>query len=75
MNDDKELRKGLRWQEMKLIFTLFPVFRRYIKDRETAKRDMDNENPWSDKRERNGEKALAAFVKLGEEILRYPEVC
>ena len=70
MNDDKELRKGLRWQEMKLIFTLFPVFRRYLKDRETAKRDMDNENPWSDKRERNGEKALAAFVKLGPTFIK-----
>ncbi len=72
--DEELIRKGIRRQEIKLIFTLFPVFRRYLKDRETAKRDLDNENQWNNKREKNGKDAVEAFIKLGPTFIKLGQI-
>jgi len=71
---EEQIRKGIRRQEIRLILTLFPVFRRYMKDRETAKKDLDNDNQWSFRRERNGEKAVEAFIKLGPTFIKLGQI-
>lgn len=72
MPDSRDLFKGVRREELRVFFKLFPVFRRYLKDRERAKRD--EEHAWSYDRERNGARALDAFISLGPTFIKLGQV-
>lgn len=72
MPDKEELFRGVRRAELRVFFRLFPVFRRYLKDRERAKRD--EEGSWSYERERNGVRALNAFISLGPTFIKLGQV-
>ena len=72
MPDTENLFKGLRRAELRVFFKLFPVFRRYLKDREKVKRD--DENAWDAQRERNGARALDAFISLGPTFIKLGQV-
>ncbi len=72
MADVDNLFRGIRRAEIKVFFRLFPVFRRYLKDRERAKKD--EESVWSYERERNGQRALNAFISLGPTFIKLGQV-
>lgn len=72
MPDNEKIFRGLRREEIRVFFRLFPVFRRYLKDRERAKRD--EEGQWNYDRERNGVKALNAFISLGPTFIKLGQV-
>lgn len=72
MAEVNNLFKGIRRAEFRVFFRLFPVFRRYLKDREKAKKD--DENVWSYEREKNGVKALNAFISLGPTFIKLGQV-
>lgn len=72
MPDNRELFRGVRRAELRVFFKLFPVFRRYLRDREKAKRD--EEHAWSYDRERNGARALDAFISLGPTFIKLGQV-
>lgn len=72
MPDNSNVFRGIRREELRVFFKLFPVFRRYLKDRESAKKD--EENQWSYDRERNGTKALEAFISLGPTFIKLGQV-
>lgn len=72
MPETDDLFKGVRRAELRVFFRLFPVFRRYLKDRERAKKE--EESAWSYERERNGVKALNAFVSLGPTFIKLGQV-
>ena len=64
--------KGIRKREIRIFFLLYPVFRRFIKDRRSARND--NEKSWSYVRERNGKKAVDAFIELGPSFVKLGQV-
>ena len=72
MAEVDDLFKGIRRAELRVFFRLFPVFRRYLKDRESAKKD--EEGVWSYDREKHGEKALNAFISLGPTFIKLGQV-
>jgi predicted unusual protein kinase regulating ubiquinone biosynthesis (AarF/ABC1/UbiB family) len=72
MAEVENLFKGIRRAELRVFFRLFPVFRRYLRDRERAKKD--EENAWSYEREKNGAKALNAFISLGPTFIKLGQV-
>ena len=72
MAEVDDLFKGIRRAEVRVFFRLFPVFRRYLKDRESAKKD--DEGVWSYDREKHGEKALNAFISLGPTFIKLGQV-
>ncbi len=72
MPDNEKIFRGIRREEIRVFFRLFPVFRRYLKDRERAKKD--EEGQWSYDRERNGVKALNAFISLGPTFIKLGQV-
>lgn len=72
MAEVDNLFKGIRRAELKVFFKLFPVFRRYLKDRDRAKKD--EEGAWSYEREKNGAKALQAFISLGPTFIKLGQV-
>ena len=50
MSDSNDPLKGIRSREIRIFFLLYPVFRKYLKDRRSARRD--EEKSWSYVRER-----------------------
>ncbi len=72
MPDKNNVFRGIRREEVRVFFRLFPVFRRYLKDRKKAKKE--EENQWSYEREKNGVKALNAFVSLGPTFIKLGQV-
>lgn len=72
MPGTEELFRGIRRAEFRVFRKLFPVFRKYLKDRERARKDEDN--VWSYERQRNGERALDAFVALGPTFIKLGQV-
>lgn len=72
MPENENVLRGIRREEIRVFFRLFPVFRRYLKDRDRAKREEDGQ--WSYARERNGAKALNAFISLGPTFIKLGQV-
>lgn len=72
MPENEKIFRGIRREEVRVFFRLFPVFRRYLKDRDKAKKD--EENQWNYDRERNGVKALNAFISLGPTFIKLGQV-
>lgn len=72
MPDSVDIFRGVRRAELRVFFRLFPVFRKYLKDRKRAKRD--EEGQWSYERERNGVRALNAFISLGPTFIKLGQV-
>ena len=62
---------GIR-DEIRVFLKLFPVFRRYTKDREKVKRAKDHQ--WDPKIEENGRKALNAFISLGPTFIKLGQI-
>lgn len=72
MPEKQELFRGVRRAELRVFFRLFPVFRKYLKDRKKAKNEEDG--AWSYERERNGVRALNAFISLGPTFIKLGQV-
>ena len=72
MSSEDDLFKGIRRKEIRLFLKLFPVFRRYLKDRKGAKRAGEKE--WSYAREARGKKAVEAFISLGPTFVKLGQV-
>lgn len=64
--------RGIRRAEFRVLLKLYPVFRRYMKDREKAKKDSDS--TWDPAREENGIKAVNAFIELGPTFIKLGQV-
>ena len=72
MQFDDNVLRGTRRSEIRIFFKLYPVFRRYLKDRDEAK--SEEESTWSYRRERNGVKAVNAFMSLGPTFIKLGQV-
>ncbi len=72
MSESNDPLKGIRSREIRIFFLLFPVFRKYLKDRKSARRD--EEKSWSYIRERNGIRAVEAFISLGPTFVKLGQV-
>lgn len=72
MRDDGDILRGARRSEIRVFLRLYPVFRRYLKDRNEAKRE--EESTWSYRRERNGKRAVEAFISLGPTFIKLGQV-
>ncbi len=64
--------RGIRRAELRTLLKLYPVFRRYLKDRERAKKDA--EGTWDQAREINGTRAVQAFIELGPTFIKLGQV-
>lgn len=64
--------KGIRRSEIHVLLKLYPVFRRYLKDRDRAKREK--EPGYEPSRERNGFLAVKAFVELGPTYIKLGQI-
>ncbi|MEM0155682.1 MAG: AarF/ABC1/UbiB kinase family protein [Thermoplasmataceae archaeon] len=64
--------KGIRRRELRALRTLYPVFRRYTKDRKSTRRQKENE--WNYRRQRNGDRAVEAFIRLGPTFIKLGQV-
>lgn len=73
MPDNRNPLKGLRRQELRVFLKLFPIVRRYLKDRKKAARE-DEEASWSSYREQNGVRAVEAFFTLGPTFIKLGQV-
>ncbi len=62
---------GIR-DELHVILKLYPVFRRYTKDRARVKKD--DEKAWDPRIEGNGRKAVQAFIELGPTFIKLGQV-
>ncbi len=72
MPGNENIFRGIRREEIKVFFRLFPVFRRYLKDRKKVRKE--EESQWSYEREKNGVKALNAFISLGPTFIKLGQV-
>ncbi len=72
MEQSPEKQRGIRRAELKVLLKLYPVFRRYMKDREKAKKDK--EGTWDPSREENGRRAVSAFIDLGPTFIKLGQV-
>ena len=72
MSGSNDPLKGIRSREIRIFFLLYPVFRKYLKDRKSAR--WDEEKSWSYVRERNGIKAVEAFISLGPTFVKLGQV-
>lgn len=71
MSGDK-LYSGIRRSELSVLIKLYPVFRRYMKDRDSSRKN--EEKTWSYKREMHGEKAVQKFIELGPTFIKLGQV-
>ncbi|EQD45767.1 ABC-1 domain protein, partial [mine drainage metagenome] len=62
---------GIR-DELHVILKLYPVFRRYTRDRARVKKD--EEKAWDPRIEANGHKAVQAFIELGPTFIKLGQV-
>ena len=72
MKESNDPLKGIRSREIRIFFLLYPVFRRYLKDRKSARKD--EEKNWSYVRERNGKRAVDVFISLGPTFVKLGQV-
>jgi len=63
---------GIRRRELRALFILYPVFRRYSRDRRSTRREKDGD--WNYRRQRNGEHAVKVFIKLGPTFIKLGQV-
>ncbi|GGM69581.1 glycosyl transferase family 1 [Thermogymnomonas acidicola] len=70
--EERDILKGIRRREIPLLLKIYPIFRHYIKDRESAKKD--GEKSWSHLRERNGRKAVETFIELGPTFIKLGQI-
>ncbi len=69
---EKDFLKGSRRRTMRIFFSLYPVFRRFLKDRKEARRDEGG--TWSHRRERNGIIAVERFIELGPTFIKLGQI-
>ncbi|MCL4341998.1 MAG: AarF/ABC1/UbiB kinase family protein [Candidatus Thermoplasmatota archaeon] len=69
---EEDILRGARRAEFKVFLRLYPVFRRYLRDRDEAKKE--EESTWSYRRERNGSRAVEAFISLGPTFVKLGQV-
>ncbi len=69
---EEDILRGVRRAEIRVFLRLYPVFRRYLHDRDEAKKE--EESTWSYRRERNGRRAVEAFVSLGPTFIKLGQV-
>ena len=62
---------GIR-DELRVLLKLYPVFRRYTKDRTRVKKN--EEHAWDPKIEANGQKAVNTFIDLGPTYIKLGQV-
>ncbi len=62
--------KHIRLKEMHVLMRIYPVFRRYIRDRKKAKDDSG----WDYQVEDHGEKAVAVFMDLGPTFIKLGQI-
>ena len=72
MPGNENIFRGIRREEIKVFFRLFPVFRKYLKDRKKVRKE--EESQWSYEREKNGVRALNAFISLGPTFIKLGQV-
>ncbi len=72
MEEEKDVLKGLARREARIFFLLYPVFRRFIKDRKRAKSESGKD--WDYRRERNGKKAVELFIELGPAFIKLGQI-
>lgn len=63
---------GIRRRELRALLTLYPVFRRYTRDRRSTRKQRENE--WNYRRQRNGDRAVEAFIRLGPTFIKLGQV-
>ncbi len=63
---------GIRRAEFRVILKLFPVFRRYLKDRKKARNRPEGE--WDHKIEANARKAVRVFIELGPTFIKLGQI-
>ncbi len=61
-----------RLRTLKTLLKLYPVFRRFLKDRSSAKKE--NNSNWDHRREINGRKAVTAFIELGPTFIKLGQI-
>lgn len=64
--------KGIRRAELRTLIKLYPVFRRYLRDREKARKN--SEGPWDEVLEENGKRAVKVFLDLGPTFIKLGQV-
>lgn len=64
--------KGVLRQEIHVIRKLYPVFRRYIKDRNKIKKEKEHQ--FDPRIEYNGKRAVEAFIELGPTFIKLGQV-
>ena len=72
MPKDDDFMRGARRSELRVFLKLFPVFRKYLRDRDRAKKE--EESKWDFTRERNGKRAVDAFISLGPTFIKLGQV-
>ncbi len=72
MEKSRRAGRGVRRAELRVILKLYPVFRRYLKDRERARKD--EEGSWDPAREERGQRAVNAFMDLGPTFIKLGQV-
>ena len=72
MEEDRDILKGLFRREIRIFFLLYPTFRRFQKDRKSAKSESGKD--WDYRRERNGKKAVQLFIELGPAFIKLGQI-
>ncbi len=60
------LPKGVRRKELRVLLKIYPVYRRFSRDRNTARKNRD----WDRGMQENGRKAVEAFISLGPTFVK-----
>ncbi len=69
---ERDILKGSTGRTMRIFISLYPVFRRFQKDRKEAKRNSDE--AWNYRRERNGMVAVERFIELGPTFIKLGQI-
>lgn len=72
MEEWEDYLSGIRRREIHVFFSLYPSFRRFLKDRREAKNSTEKE--WSYRRERNGYIAVQKFIELGPTFIKLGQI-
>lgn len=63
---------GIRRKELKVLLKLYPVYRRFNRDRKTARRQPERE--WNHVMQENGRRAVESFISLGPTFVKLGQV-
>ena len=69
---ERDILKGSTGRTMRIFISLYPVFKRFLKDRKEAKRNSDE--AWNYRRERNGMVAVEKFIELGPTFIKLGQI-